>query len=232
MDITYPLTFPYAGTDTAAGEGDLSLLVNSPSQPSASWSVLNGFLDGDNMTSTYDLEYRHTQRGSIAHGWSASGNANLDFRHQVFGGFVVDTGIYHYRAPALDDDAKVFIPGANKTFYLPVESHVLVTWTVTWNTHVSQEKLSKVYFHVDGTIQVGDSRNVGTTSDPSGAQMDSYKANFGYLKGRSYHGHYATEGATPMAAGWHTVGLGLVADPEVPVTRVHACDIVVLSFKA
>lgn len=232
MDITYPVSFPYTGTTTATGDGDLSLLVYDPSNPDASWSVINGYLDGDNMTSTYDLEYRHTQRGSIAQGWSSSGNSNLDYRHQVFGGYIVNATGGKYRAPTLDNESKIYIPGANRTFYLPVASHVIVTWTVTWNSQVDDEKLSKVYFHVDGTIQRGDSRNVAATSDSLSLSMDNYKLNYGYQKGRSYHGHYTSDGSSPMAAGWHTVGLGIIADPEVIMTRVHACDIVVLAFKA
>jgi hypothetical protein len=37
--------------------------------------------------------------------------------------------------------------------------------------------------------------------------------------------------AAEVQGGWHTFGLGVIADPNVSMTRIGARDIVVLAFK-
>lgn len=228
MDITYPGTFPFVGTDTTVSPYPLFKAT-----PPASLSVLNGWLDGNNFASSFALEDVHTQPGSIVNAWQASGNSNLDYRPSVFGGYEFDTTSGDsFRMPFLPGESKFYIPGANNTFYLPVESYVAFFWTVYWNAQtVATGQLSYVYFVLNDEIQPGDARFVGQTAAATTA-VNNLETNQGYKKARTYHGHYVTPSSAKLAAGWHSAGLAVLADKDVLMTRIHACDIAVLAFKA
>lgn len=236
-DITYPAFFPFADADTATGSQIVDLLYD-PASPAASLSVLNGTLTFANLAGSFALEEIHTQRASSVEAIRASANANLDYRPQVFGGFTFDQGGAgeQYQIPLLTGQKKTYIPGANVThFYHWPNTTVVAMWSVMWNAHIGDTSLSKVYFHIDGTIQQPDARNVSSTFNnalPSATTVDNYRENFGYRKARTFHGHYVSPNDSAVAGGWHTIGLGVVADPDVIMTRIHARDIVVLLFKS
>lgn len=231
-DITYPGFFPFTGTDALNGSNFYDLFFD-PAAPTASLSVINGNLGAANFATSFELEDIHTQPGSIVNAFAASGNANLDWRAGLFGGVTFNAGTGEAnQISLLTDNARYYIPGANRTFYLPVDSHVLVMWTVYWNAQiVDSNRLSRVYFHVDGVVQQETGRNIAHTAD-STTEIDNFAVNNGYLKARAYSGHHITTFGAPMTEGWHTVGLGIIAEPQALVTRTHACDIVVMTFKA
>lgn len=230
-DITFPGFFSFAAGDTSDAEDVEDLFFNDTS-PTTSLSIVNGYLDADNFASTFDLEDVHTQRGSIVNFMSASGNANLDWKPQLFGGKTFNTGSgEQYRIPTMSGESKMYIPGANKTFYLPVQSYLSIHWNIFWNAQIPDHSLSVVYFHVDGDPQRQCSRNVSYTSPVVGTETERYARNRGHAKARAYSGHWTSSFLAPIAAGWHTAGLAVVAEPDVILTRTHACDIQVLAFK-
>ncbi len=231
MDITWPAGFPYTGTDT---NESLFTLFYDVGGPDSSLAVVNGYIEDDNFASTFELEDIHTQRGSIVNAWSSSGNSNLDYIARVFGGYDFDTEAGdQFRMPALPGESKIYIPGANRTFYLPVDSYIIVFWTVYWNTQSvpGTDVFSKVYFVVDNTLQQDNARNVGVTTGATSA-ITNLETNRGYAKARTFHGHYVTPNGSELSQGWHTVGLAVLSEPDVVMTRIHSCDIVVLAIKA
>lgn len=243
--ITYPGFFPFAGSDTAQGDQIYDLLYD-PSAPAASLSVLNGSVSAGNFDAEFLLEDIHTQRGSAVDVVSASANANLDFRPSVFGGVTFDNLLLEqYEIPTLPGTPRTYIPGANVThfFHWP-DVIVIALWSVHWNAHSpSDGGLSRVYFHLDGTIVRDSARNVASTYNSgagSGAfdgaitvdSLDNFRPTYGFKKARFYSGHYVTPNDDLIAGGWHSMGLAVVAEPSVGLTRVHARDIVVLAFRS
>jgi hypothetical protein len=231
MDITYPGFFPFTDSQVALGDNVFDLLYD-PGSPSASLSVLNGWLDGQNFATSFQLADVHTQRGSIVDVSSSSANANLDYRKQVFGGFTFSS-TEKFQVPLLTNEQKVYIPGANVTRFIPwTTAAVVVHWTIFWNAQNQGSSVSKVFFHIDGTVVQTEGRNVGLTSPNVAGEVRNYSTNKGYRKSRAFHGHYVSPSSSLISGGWHTFGLGIMADPAVDMTRVHARDIVVMAFKA
>lgn len=233
--LTYPGYYPLTGTASGAQLHDL---FYDPSSPNASLAMLNGRLDGGNFTTTFELEQLHTQRGSVVTAFGSSANANIDYRAQVFGGFEFGA-TDPFEFPTLAGEQKFYIPGGNVTAFFPYETTILlVMFTVYWNAHTPDaDNMSSIFLHVDGTVVQDMARNVSNTAPLTGTEVDNYSTNYGYKKARAFHGHFVSPATSPLGAnllsgGWHTVGLGIMADPGVKMTRIHARDIVVMAFKS
>jgi hypothetical protein len=235
--VTYPVFFPFTGPNMADGSQIYDLLYD-PSDPAASLSVINGNLERVNFDSGFLLEDIHTQRRSAVDVVAASANANLDFRPSVFGGTSFNNAANEqYEIPTLPGVKRTYIPGANVThFYHWPDTIVIALWSVHWSAHSPADtQLSRIYFHIDGTIVRDTARNVASTynsSVPTALTIDNYRTNYGFKKSRFYSGHYVTPNTDLIDGGWHSMGLGVIAEPGVSLTRVHARDIVVLAFRS
>jgi len=232
-DITFPGSFPFSDGNTLSGPDTYELFYNVLN-PNQSLGEINGRLTEVNLAASFDLEDIHTQRGSIVDGWSSAGTANLDWKKSLFGNRAITLNneiLFSLNAV----DPTFFIPGLNRTFYLPRASYLLVYWCVHMSTASSDlaasNDVAQVYLHLDGTT-IPDSVRCIPFSSAAWGGVAQYAAWQTFAKGRTWCGHLMSPSGSSVAAGWHTIGLKLIADSDPLMTRIHACHIIVTRWNA
>lgn len=232
-DIAYATT-PADG-DTIDATEVWQRFVNTT--PEAGLTVINGSLDQDNIAAALTINREHVQPGALVDGWSAAGNANLDWRWSWFGSFDntldgtadEDAGAHGSAAAAPSAIPGIArpIPGGGRRFWLRRACRVLVTWQVMWTNsshsdESSERRLSTIFFTVDGdSYQTAQRRSVGQTA--TGAFPAEHE---GYKKNRYWHGHMLLD----LQRGYHDVQLYIAAHKDIPNTRVWARGMRVLAF--
>lgn len=223
MDVTYPVFFPFSDGDTLDGDDVLSLFYD-PAAPSASLFVLSGNLDVTNFDSSFRLEHSQIQRGASVDAWAVAGTANLDYRRAMFGGRNVQVGEENLFDLA-EGEKSYSIPGGSKTFYLPVQSAILLAWTIYWNHQAPDSvanPLTQIFLSIDGEPVMDCVRQAGESFSSGVEQIFNYSTNYGFQKARVYHGHYVTPFTAYMDPGFHTASLRITTDSNVIFSRVHA----------
>jgi len=205
---------PVADATTAVV--DVNDWFYDPAAPSAALSIINGYLDYDNIPSNLNLSAEYTQRGSHVYGHKASGTANLDYRWTWFGEWTMPV-VWS----VTDYDPYQPIPGGCTSLYVKWTARVLVVWTVFWmnDSDDTDSDKSAIFLMVDGVEQPSQVRVIGRT-DFSGSPE-------GYKKHRSWSG----QAWVSVTAGWHDFGLCILADEDIRNTRVYARSIIAVPFK-
>lgn len=182
-----------------------------------SLQVICGGLDEDNLAGSFNPGPEHLQPGAAAFVVGSSGTANLDFKDVLFGEYETE------EAWAFDSNAPYHgIPGGSRTVYLPWAAQVLVTWSVFWTAAAMSSQIMKsdIFLMVDEDYEDAQMRRHGRISD-------GFDNPEGYKKSRVWTGHALLE----LEAGWHDIGLCILADKAINMTRVHAVNIDLLCMK-
>lgn len=209
---------PIADATTAVA--DVNDWFYDPAAPDEALSIINGYLDYDNIQTGLNLSAEHTQRGSHIYGQKASGTANLDYRWTWFGEWTIPTPW-----TVLDYDPYQPIPGGCTSLYVKWTSRVLVLWTVFWmnDNNDTDAKKSAIFLMVDGVEQGSQVRTVGKADYGAAPVHDIV----GYEEHRSWSGHAWVS----VSPGWHDFGLCILANAAIRNTRVYARSIIVVPFK-
>lgn len=220
-DLTLPSPYPFASTTDVTAAGLNGVFYNDAS-PTSALNVMNGYLDRDNFASGLSITPELTQRGSIVDGWSVAGTANLDFNLLHFA--TNSESLTYVDKPRV----ALPIPGATRTFYLPRLSLVRMSWTVCWtNDGTSNASYSRIVLFVNGNDAESQIRAVNKTQNGSApATAAGSITHYGYRKNRFWSGHEQRL----LAAGWHSVGLRLLADRDARNTRIWARHLDIVAF--
>ena len=226
-NLVYPSPYPMVSGAATDGADVLSLIDNGAA-PEDSWSIINGMLDYLNVDASYLIPAELTQRGSMVDGGSVSGTANLDYCWRWFG---------DYDSPADqdflfdEDDPYQYIPGACASFDMPWDGYVLLSWTIfAQNDNYSSAPfsglfvpgdldLSEFVLLIDGDYENGQHRSLAKAGTGANPQA--------YVKARAWSGM----AVVPLTKGHHDVGIALVADQQIRMTRVHACSMKYMMMK-
>lgn len=199
----------------------LNIAMFDPTNPEDSFAVVNGLLDEENLGGSLVLTKEMHQRGSAIEMSSSSGTANLDYRFLWFGDYALDESFTVIRAR----DPVIPIPGGCRSVFVKwPAAQALVMWTVFVTSGnfraVNDSHKTSVLLTVDGALSKSQFRPIGmlgeSTDDPDQ-----------YAKSRVWSGH----ALVPLERGWHDIGLNVLADAEVPLTRIHAVSIAIVILK-
>ena len=225
---------------------------HSASDPTNSLSVINGYLDYDNLENglaNRSVTYPYLQKGSVSGGKMVAGTCNLDyFTHHESSEAQSISGIFKGSSSleSAGENAYVAIPGASIQFYLPFKAYVLLTWQVLWtNDSDDDDKESHIRLFVDGERE-GESttkddfcnvRRVRRTmfaADPLGSSFQNKKYLRDRYKSRYWSGHQwlPLPGKVPLAKGFHSASLRVIQSTDVKQTRIRARSMKVMFFKA
>lgn len=213
-DISYGSPYPFVdGTSTVTFN---SLFYDTT--PANSLVVVNGNLDEANChASEFQVEREHVQRGSGVKVWQTSGTATLDYFDDLFA--LYDTSSF----TASLRDVEQVIPGAALRFYLPWDA---VVWTMHGmmmaNTSNSDSDSSRMFMRVDGVWENNMLRGVGDSMYGTGNVLHA-----GYYKNRYWSGSNRID----LSPGWHDISMYMVADKDVPQTRVWARRLIVVALR-
>lgn len=230
-DIVLSSPFPFASGDSPDA-GDVFRLFYRDQTVVDSLLAINGTLDEDNFDASFLVRNHHTQKGSHVDSGSVAGTANLDYKGSVYGLF---NG--YDSSPAFDPDGSTpfqYIPGAGQPIYCKWPAYVLAMWQVystPANYFLSSQKFSQIFLTVDGEYEpsfvrmwpvIGD-QAYGTVSRREGV----FDPVLTYEKARYWSGAALLE----LSQGWHDVGLAVVADFAIMMTRIHAVSFKHVAFK-
>lgn len=214
----YPNTILPFVDGTTINPEDMYTLFDNDSQPIKSLSTINGILDETSIASSFLIDFTYTQRGSHVDCEGAAGTAALDYIPDlVFSG---STANIDQTADVTDTTPFRVIPGGARTFYMPWDGSVLVTWQIFWTSmSTSPSRISNVWLSFDNEVEPASERNQG--------QVKYTDDVLGYQKARSYSGHTWVE----CSSGWHDVGLCMVSDSRNHLNRVHSVNLHLMTFK-
>jgi hypothetical protein len=211
--------FPLSGTDALSGTTVLEAFYKDNSG-GGSLHVINGFLTYANLSPTLLVEKESVQRGAMVDAARSSGTANLDYKFYWFNESVIGDDDFHYLNVEEHTPYRP-IPGGCKNLFCKVATLALVTWQVYWTTSVFiDDALSVIFLVQDGEPVEGEAR-IGGRLGPDQENPDQV------ARSRAWSGHALLE----LGVGWHDIGLCLLADKDVPMTRIHAVSIKVLLLK-
>lgn len=202
-------------------------LIHDEATPEDSLNIINGLLDYENVDAGWTVGKEYTQRGSAIDGYSAARTVNLDWSWKVWGDW--QTGSYNganYGDNIVDAGIARPIPGANREFYSKWAGYALVLWSAYWGSDNGarpaiddDEYLTSVLLVANGTYQDSQLRHSGKCVEPS----ESYF----YQRARVWSGH----AVIAITEGFNSVGLQIVGDSRIRLTRTWACNIQVVPFK-
>lgn len=204
----------------------LRTAIHKETAPEDSLNIVNGLLDYENVDAGFIVSKDYTQRGSAIDGFSAARTVNLDWSWRVFGDW--QTGSYNaaaYGDSIVDSGKARPIPGANKEFYAKWAGYALVTWTAFWGSDNggrasdNDEHLTTVLLVANGTYQDSQLRHSGKCVEPG----ESYF----YQRARAWSGH----AIIAITEGFNSVGLHIIGESRIRLTRTWACNIQVVPFK-
>jgi hypothetical protein len=217
-DLVYePTIYPFVdGAPLVAA--DLNYMFYNDTVSVDSLAIVNGGLNVDNFSNGFVVGPEHTQRGSFASGGESSGTANLDWKYTWFADYTTPVPFAYVQ----DLDPAYPIPGGCCAPYLKYDSWVLVLWQVYWmNASLSSfNPWSTIFLMVDGAYVAANARSVNQI----GATVSTPNA---YAKARSWSGHAWLN----LDQGHHDIGLVLLADSGIPMTRTHAASIAWVAFR-
>lgn len=214
----YPNTILPFVDGTVISSEDMYTLFDNDTQQLKSLSTINGLLDEGSIASSFLVDFTYTQRGSHVDCEGSAGTAALDYIPDlVFSGA---TAYINESVDVVDTTPFRAIPGGGRTFYMPWDGSVLVTWQIFWTSmSTAPSRESCVFLSFDNEAEPASPRNQG--------QVKYADDVLGYQKARSYSGHTWVE----CSAGWHDVALCIVSDSRNHLNRVHSVNIHLMTFK-
>lgn len=188
-----------------------------PSSSPMSLEVQNGWLDNDNMKSTWSVKREHIRPGSCSGAKMVGLTGNLDYLQSIATPNNHSVGAY------------IPIPGASLSFQLPFNATlVLFTWQMVitndspYLSSVSANA-TELQMYIDGVSKKAQSRAVPDSTDNSpgsAAPPDVYDRQ--KKRERIWSGHHMmslTDGTSLLDAGWHSAYIGIFN--VAPAARVR-----------
>lgn len=192
-------------------------LIHDESSPEDSLNIINGLLDWENIDAGWTVSKEYTQRGSAIDGVTSARTVNLDWSYRIFGTY--QTGSFkntNYGTNTVNNSLTRPIPGACREFYSKWDGYALVTWSVFFgNDNSNASYLSSVLLVANDSYQTSQMRNA------------SRCASYFYQRARVWSGHAIVQ----ISEGFNSVGLHMIADSRIRMTRTWASNIQVLPFK-
>lgn len=210
---TLTLANSYAAGDALVAS-DWNENMYDPTAPNTSFEIINGHLDKDNMDATWPkILPEQVQRGVYGSAGFSAGTANLDYFKQWFSGCQTSVLTSTYPTRPMP------IPGGNATFYVSHPVMAVFTWTICWtNISDNQSEATRIHLYVDDALKTSQRREVRATAEPGGPTGTYARIHQGRIKNRYWVGHHTME----LGTGHHTAGLRILADENVPQSRVWA----------
>lgn len=247
---------PFVPGHAPTGEEVFDYFYSIPESGSpTSLSVLNGWLDKENLEGIGRREITHDQiqKGATSGGKFVCGTAHLDYfspiQSRTSDGASIDGWFSRVSDPEGAAAANfIAIPGGSVQFYLPYKAFVLLTWQVCWTNDsggVNQESHIRLFVddkrvgldetEKDNSCNV---RRVRRTKWPC-LYNDTDASNTlnmmrGRYKSRYWSGHQwlPLPGRVPLAKGFHSASLRVIQDKDVEQTRVRIRSLKYIFFKA
>jgi len=201
-------------------------LLHDEAAPEDSLSIVNGLLDYENIDAGWIVGKEHTQRGSSVDMFSASRTANMDWSWRIFG--TNQTGDYDdasYGDNIINSGLSRPIPGACREFHSKWPGYAIVMWSVFWASD-NGSRAADDDGYLTSIALVANGAYVDSQLRHSGMCVDAGDAKF-YERARVWSGH----AVVPITAGFNSVGLQIIGDNRIRLTRTWASNIQVVALK-